>query len=212
MSRWAIRAPASIELPRNFQAVQALKMSSKQSKQSKTVLAAIKARQIKKRETKMARRAAAKAASKTAARSQARKMELLNDTLMTAWFPGYKAKTCEWCGAKGSTTEIFCDCEWIIERFGAVSCKECDIFYGSFPSHLEYLELWGTGYTDSFYFDEMCRCMKKPCKSCSAIYQTEYDSKLAAFMTWSWRWESMSDDYDDRCTSGRGAPCRCCGD
>ena len=183
---------------------------------SKSALATIKARQVQKQATKMSYKAAAKAASKTASKSQERKMEHIQDIVASALFPHYSAKKCNWCGAKGSTTELFCNCEWIVEHFGALGCDECNIYYGTFSPHTEYLTIWGTHDTYWYYLDEMRYWMKPPCAACSPKYRKEYETQLSAFMTWKNNVDAMDNEhddyYDDPCTSGRGGICRCCGD
>ena len=185
---------------------------------SKSALATIKARQVEKKASKMAYKASSRTASKTASKSQERKMESTAVAIASAWFPGYNSKVCEHCGTKGSSTEIFCDCEAMVARFGEVGCKCCGIYYGTMDSVQEYITAWGEHETYYRYQNDMQYWMPTPCVACAPPYKLEHGAKLEAIKAWEldnmWRLDNYYDDYygDEPCRSGRGGICPCCGD
>lgn len=165
----------------------------------------------------MAYKAAKKAASKIASKSQQRKMESITATIADAWFPRYHPKECQHCGARGSKTELLCDCEAMIARFGAAGCGCCGIFYGTIESVQEYIVAWGGVETFDRYSSDMAYWMPTPCFHCSKKYIAEYMLKHAAFEEWKetegWRYDEWEPYWDDEpCRGGSGPPCPCCGD
>lgn len=136
--------------------------------------------------------------------------------ITSSLFSGYKYKTCDHCGEKGSRTELFCDCELLIVTFGKIGCTGCGIWYGQFQSYKEYMDIWGPNDTYDYYESELHYWMKPPCGLCAPCYCDEFNAKLEPFLEWkkknTWRFEERyEDDYDEPCRSNRGM-CPCCGD
>jgi hypothetical protein len=138
----------------------------------------------------------------------------MTSELATALFTGYQYKTCEHCGEKGSSIELYCSCAKVVANFGSARCIACGIWYGNFITYKDYLAAWGTLDTYTYYQDEMLYWMPPPCDGCSFSYREEWNAKMSSFTEWrenkAWLYDPWEEEDDSPC--GRFAICPCCGE
>lgn len=155
---------------------------------------------------------------------------------LTAAFAAAKQvdiKACTHCGINCIGDTVYCRCEELIKRYGAVGCDCCGIQYDFFEDIATYLEATGDAEYLVYqnYLRRMAEYMPTPCEKCTDGYKLEHAYLMECYTTWETvfkkRWEaakkakklaaarlSFYDEdgfYEPPCGSSGGI-CPCCGE
>lgn len=101
--------------------------------------------------------------------------------------PSERCVRCEHCGQM-SLDEILCECDQMIESFGATECEKCGLDYTFLPNIIEYSagisdeEL--TSYAASILYKNYVSKCPKPCKCCASAYVEYIEGLLAYAADW----------------------------